>query len=73
MGYEVEKLKLYSLQDNQVYEVPLPDEQETQKFEEFLESIRNYTPLNSSFSLNPEKCKRCIYHELCDEDASKSD
>ena len=26
MGYEVEKLKLYSLDDNKVYEIPLPNE-----------------------------------------------
>ena len=42
MGYEVEKLKLYSLDDNKVYEIPLPNEKEIQIFEAFLEEYKPF-------------------------------
>lgn len=42
MGYEVEKLKLYSLDDNKVYEIPLPNEDEIQAFEAFLEEYKRF-------------------------------
>jgi len=66
MGYQVEKLKLYSMDDNQVYEIPLPDEQTTKEFEEFLDQYQRFNPATTWFTANAEKCKRCIYCELCD-------
>lgn len=42
MGYEVEKLKLYSMDDNQVYEIPLPTDQEIKEFESFLDIYRSF-------------------------------
>ena len=70
MGHEVEKLKLYSMDDNQVYEVPLPDEAETTTFEQFLQEYISFNPRTSEFVANPEKCKNCIYRELCDSNIS---
>ena len=66
MGYEIEKLKLYSMDDNQVFEIPLPDEEETRKFEDFLKKYRDFDLSKAGFVTNPEKCARCIYKELCD-------
>lgn len=66
MGYEVEKLKLYSLDDNKVYEIPLPNEQEIQAFEAFLEEYRAFDPRKSAFQAQKDKCENCIYAELCD-------
>ena len=66
MGYEVEKLKLYSLDDNKVYEIPLPNEEEIQTFEVFLEEYKRFDPRNSGFKPQLDKCQNCIYAELCD-------
>ena len=66
MGYEVEKLKLYSLDDNKVYEIPLPNEQEIQIFEAFLQEYKRFDPRNSDFKPQLDKCQNCIYAELCD-------
>lgn len=66
MWYEVEKLKLYSMDDNKVYEIPIPDEEETKKFELFLQKYRSYDPSKDSLTPDIEKCENCIYNELCD-------
>ena len=65
MGYEVEKLKLYSLDDNKVYEIPLPNEEEIRTFEAFLEEYKCFDPRNSDFKPQLDKCQNCIYAELC--------
>ncbi len=66
MGYEVKKLKLYSMDDNKVYEIPIPDKQEVQKFEKFIEDFWHFDPAKADFQANPKKCAKCIYAELCD-------
>jgi CRISPR-associated protein Cas4 len=66
MGYQVEKLKLYSMDDNQVYEISLPEEQEIKEFEAFLDKYTSFNPRDTKFLANPDKCKHCIYAELCD-------
>jgi len=65
MGYQVEKLKLYSMDDNKVYEIPLPDEKAIRTFEAFLEEYQHFNPAASDFVADPEKCAGCIYRELC--------
>lgn len=67
MGYKVNSLNLYSMDDNKVYPIPLPDESEYyyQRFLEVIEGINIFS--EADFSLqNPKKCRRCIYKELCD-------
>jgi CRISPR-associated protein Cas4 len=66
MGYQVEKLKLYSMDDNKVYEIPLPSEEDIRAFEAFLDRYQHFNPASSDFTPNAEKCKNCIYCELCD-------
>ena len=66
MGYEVEKLKLYSLDDNKVYEISIPNEEEIQAFEAFLEKYKRFDPRKSDFKAQLDKCQNCIYTELCD-------
>lgn len=66
MGYEVEKLKLYSLDDNKVYEIPIPNQEEVQDFEAFLEEYRAFDPRKTTFEIQKDKCENCIYGELCD-------
>ena len=67
MGYEVERLQLYSTDTNKSYPVPLPgqDPDMCLKFEETIKGLNQFN-LEKSFVPNPEKCARCIYRNLCD-------
>jgi CRISPR-associated protein Cas4 len=65
MGYQVNKLFLHSLVDNKRYQLDLPKEKEIKEFEELLQKIRNFD-LKTKFKISSEKCKKCIYAELCD-------
>ncbi len=67
MGYEVNALRLYSLDDNRVYPIKPPEEDEVMflKFENTIRRIHNFS-LEEPFDPNPNKCRRCIYTNLCD-------
>ena len=67
MGYTVQKISLYSLDDNRSYPIALPhqDKEKLKAFEKLLENIHNFS-LESFFEPNPNKCERCIYSSLCD-------
>ena len=68
MGFEVEKLSLYSMDDNKSYEVTLPerDLQMYRSFCDLIESIQNYRLMETPFTPKPAKYAGCIYRELCD-------
>ena len=66
MWYEVEKLKLYSLEDNKVYDIPIPDEKLISEFITFLETYKSFHHGDKNFYQPKEKCMWCIYRELCD-------
>jgi CRISPR-associated protein Cas4 len=70
MGYNVRKIRFHSLDDNKNYPIKLPHEApELQRaFEDTLQQIRSYN-LEDDFTANPNKCKYCIYHNLCDKAA----
>ena len=67
MGYQVNKLKLYSMDDNKSYPIPLPSEDTDKQntFEKLIEEIKSFN-LYDDFSSTPNKCRACIYHNLCD-------
>ena len=67
MGYEVRKLKLYSMDDNKSYPVKLPDEDNARQvnFVNLIVRMQDYR-LTDPFTPNKAKCARCIYHNLCD-------
>jgi CRISPR-associated protein Cas4 len=67
MGYSVEKMRLYSLNDNKIYPISLPtkDSKMQKKFENLINKIHTFS-LEDSFIPNPNKCKHCIYSNLCD-------
>ena len=68
MGYKVKKMKLYSMDDNKNYRIDLPSENKVlhDKFHSLLEQIRNFN-LEDEFTPNANKCKHCIYNNLCDQ------
>ncbi|MBC8196286.1 MAG: type V CRISPR-associated protein Cas4 [Candidatus Marinimicrobia bacterium] len=67
MGYKVEHLKLYSMDDNKSHPIPLPkdDEQFFNKFEALIETMKSFS-LKEPFVPNKNKCTHCIYHTICD-------
>lgn len=67
MGYEVRALKLYSMDDNKSYPVLPPEANPTmhRKFEDLIMKMRTYR-LTDAFVPNPNKCRFCIYNNLCD-------
>lgn len=67
MGFKVEKLQIRSIQDNKVYNIKLPENDELmyKKFEETLYSIRAFD-MESFEQKSPNKCYNCIYEPACD-------
>ena len=65
MGYTVRTLRIHSAKDNKNYDVQMPGEAEKKEFEELLYRIRHFS-LSDPFTVNPKKCRSCIYRELCD-------
>lgn len=66
MGYNVKKLRLYSMEDNKVYDIPMPQENEVlfTKFENLIRQINDFS-LDGFRQNNGLKCKKCIYEPLC--------
>lgn len=65
MGYEVQKLSFYEISTNKMIPVELPTETQIEEFENFIKTFKNYDPA-SPITVNPSKCKHCIYNNLCD-------
>lgn len=68
MGYNVNKIVIHDLIHNKNYLIPLPTENNEMflKFEKLISEIQNFDLIDSIFSPNIEKCKNCIYNQLCD-------
>ncbi|MEE1226068.1 MAG: type V CRISPR-associated protein Cas4 [Bacteroidales bacterium] len=65
MGYEVEKLAFYEISTNKTTFVELPTKEDRTELEKLIEDFRNYD-LETEFPLNENKCKYCVYCNLCD-------
>lgn len=67
MGYEVKSIRLYSMDDNRVHPVKLPtdDPMRQSGFEALIRQMRSFD-LAAPFSVNPNKCFRCVYRYMCD-------
>ena len=67
MGYIVKQLRFYSSDDNKVYPIPLPedDEQMFGKFKTINTAIQNFD-MESFVPQNEDKCKNRIYNDFCD-------
>lgn len=66
MGYKVNELHLYSMDDNKVYNISKPEDNKTmlKKFEHTICEINDF--LFKDFKqYNISKCQRCIYEPLC--------
>jgi CRISPR-associated protein Cas4 len=68
MGYKVNEIIIHDMIHNKNYPIPLPskDSEMLKKFEELINEINAYNLDDNDFVPNPEKCKNCIYSNLCD-------
>lgn len=66
MGYDVKELAFYEISRNKMIPIKMPNEEELRKFKLFIDSFREYNPAETSFNTNPNKCRHCIYCNLCD-------
>lgn len=67
MGYIVDKIELYSMDDHKTYGIELPEnDAETLKaFEDTVGKMHSFD-MNDYIQTNEEKCKHCIYEPACD-------
>ena len=65
MGYEVEQIAFYEISTNKTTPIPLPTEKDIHQFESFIKGFHQFNP-GKEFHTNPNKCKHCIYCNLCD-------
>lgn len=67
MGYTVSGLKLYSMDDNKTFAVPLPenDSEMNNNFLNVIHQIKTFM-LENFQQNNIEKCRHCIYEPACD-------
>lgn len=67
MGYTVKELRIYSFDDNKVFPVLLPEENQEMlnKFETLLKKMQNFS-LEDPFKISNKKCLKCVYAPLCD-------
>ena len=66
MGYEVRELFFYEISTNKMIPVDLPLQEEREELENFILRFRAFNPLNTGFTINPNKCSHCIYCNICD-------
>jgi CRISPR-associated protein Cas4 len=68
MGYRVKEILIHDISHNKNYNIALPsyDDEMFTKFEKLLDDISKYDLVNSTFIPVLEKCKNCIYSNLCD-------
>ncbi|AIZ56869.1 hypothetical protein Mpt1_c09960 [Candidatus Methanoplasma termitum] len=66
MGYEIEKIRVYSMDDNKSYDITVPEEDPvmTHKFEETILDMHTFNP-DDYVQTNPCKCSNCIYEPMC--------
>lgn len=65
MGESVETLAFYETSTNKMIPVAMPTDQDIILFRNFIQRFRSFDP-SSSFTINPNKCRHCIYCNLCD-------
>ncbi len=65
MGFEVKKIYIHSLFDNKRHEIKKPSSADEFVFYRIIEKIKNFNLLRYDHVANLNKCKKCIYRELC--------
>ena len=67
MGYAVDKIELYSMDDHKSYKIDMPEQNPVMlnKFEGIIHEMRRFK-MEQFIQNNAEKCRHCIYENACD-------
>lgn len=65
MGYEIRQLAFYEISTHKTIPISLPNDDDIKEFSSFIETFRNFNP-EKPINTNLNKCKHCIYCNLCD-------
>ena len=66
MGYDVRERAFYEISTNKVIAVKMPNEEELSRFKRFIDSFSKYNQEETPSTINANKCRHCIYCNLCD-------
>ena len=66
MGYHVEHLAFYEVSKKRTIPQPLPTKNDEARFADFVKRFKTYDPLSSPVTINLNKCRHCVYSNLCD-------
>ena len=66
MGYHIEKIAFYEISTNKMMYQPIPSDKDKAELVTFIQKFRDYSPDTTHFVVNPNKCRHCIYCNLCD-------
>ncbi len=66
MGYNVESLAFYEISTNKMIYRALPTDADKQELISVIDQFRKYRPDKDHIDINPNKCRHCIYCNLCD-------
>lgn len=66
MGFKINSIEIYSIDDHKHYQIKLPceDKEMFEKFESVINQINNFDYSNFN-QTNKKKCENCIYNPLC--------
>jgi len=65
MGYEIEKLIFYSTSTNKTFNMNIPTQENYDELKNFINQFKQFN-LDEQINININKCKHCIYCNLCD-------
>lgn len=66
MGYKVDAIAFYEISSNKMLYQKLPTNEDKQELKNFIQKFRTYSPATTPFTINSNKCRHCIYCNLCD-------
>lgn len=66
MGYDVDSIAFYESSTNKMIPVAMPTDMDLQQFRTFILKFRSFDPSSTPFPINTNKCRHCIYCNLCD-------
>lgn len=66
MGYNVKELFFYEISTNKMIPINLPCVKEREELERFISKFYEFNPYSSKFPINVNKCRHCIYCNICD-------
>ena len=68
MGVEVVHLSFYDFRQDKKIPVTIPNDEQILELKNHIKKVQEFD-FNTDLNPNPNKCKQCIYHHLCEKTA----